>query len=190
MTYDIDPDTGGVLVPLGGRMHTGYHAIIDTEDVERVTAYRWSLVFHGRNHTYPYVECGKLKGSPLRLLHRFVMNATDRTILVDHDNHNGLDCRRSNLRFATRAQNMQNRKPNTGCMSAYKGVAWHKRSGTWQVRYRHNGRQIVVGFFADEIEAARAYDEAVMAIHGEFALPNLPGELLNFPNTDRKDVAA
>jgi hypothetical protein len=191
MTYDTDPATGGVLIPLHGRKHTGYHAIIDPEDVERVTAYRWRIIFCGRYHTYQYVHCRALQGTPLEYLHRFVLNATDRSVLVDHENHNGLDCRKANLRLCTRAQNMQNRKPDAISTSAYKGVGWNKKAGKWRVRYRHNGRQYVVGYFADEHEAARAYDQAVIAIHGEFALPNLPGEtVLNFPATDRKDVAA
>jgi hypothetical protein len=190
MTYDTDPDTGGVLIPLGGRKHTGRFAIIDPEDVERVTAYRWHVHFCGRNHDYPYAACERLKGSPLRTLHRFVMRVTDRSVLVDHDNHNGLDCRKTNLRICTRTQNQMNRLPNAISTSRFKGVGWKKSAGKWQVRYRHDGKQIWLGYFADEIEAARAYDAAVMAIHGEFALPNLPGELLNFPETDRKDVAA
>lgn len=56
-------------------------------------------------------------------LHRFIMNIDDRKINVDHEDHDGLNCRRSNLRVATGTQNNGNRRKlilNTA--SRFKGV--------------------------------------------------------------------
>ena len=37
-----------------------------------------------------------------------------------------------------------------------------------------NGRRKSFGYYADEIEAAKAYDRAAMKYHGEFASLNFP----------------
>lgn len=101
------------------------------------------------------------------------MNA-GKDVLVDHINHNGLDNRKANLRFATCRQNAWNsRKGGNRGASRYKGVQWNKNSKKWQaVIYNNNSRKIYLGFFDDEKAAARAYNEAAQKYHGEFALLN------------------
>jgi hypothetical protein len=43
--------------------------------------------------------------------------------------------------------------------STYYGVSWHKSSQRWAVQIRHDGKRIHVGYYNDEVSAARAYDE-------------------------------
>jgi hypothetical protein len=43
--------------------------------------------------------------------------------------------------------------------SLYAGVSWHKVSKRWAVQIRHDGKRHHVGYFSNEEEAARAYDE-------------------------------
>jgi hypothetical protein len=94
---------------------------------------------------------------------------------VDHINHDTLDNRRSaNLRLATASQNQGNRKLQVGCASQYKGVCWHKNHNKWMSRITINKKVIYLGYFQDEIEAAKAYDEAAKIYFGEFALMNFP----------------
>jgi hypothetical protein len=103
------------------------------------------------------------------------MNAP-KGILVDHQNSNPLDNRRSNLRLATHLQNSHNRKKTKiKTTSKYLGVSFDKYRKKWHVRILHMGKRINLGRFADEDEAGRAYDAAAKKYFGEFAR-------LNFPN--------
>ncbi|HIJ67829.1 MAG TPA: hypothetical protein HPP51_06040 [Planctomycetes bacterium] len=58
--------------------------------------------------------------------------------------------------------------------SRYKGIYWHKHRKKWNARIRINGRTIPLGYFNDEISAAKAYDSAAKKLHGRFASPNFP----------------
>ena len=59
--------------------------------------------------------------------------------------------------------------------SSFNGVGWHRGKGKWRAWvYTAKGKQTHVGYFADEVEAARAYDARARIVMG----PNSP---LNFP---------
>lgn len=109
------------------------------------------------------------------ILSRIINRAIGPDEQCDHVNGNRLDNRRYNLRVATHGQNMANRK--AWGLSRYLGVSAHK--GKWQALIRQpapgtEGRKIYLGLFADEAEAARAYDRAARECHGEYARLNFP----------------
>jgi hypothetical protein len=91
---------------------------------------------------------------------------------IDHRDGNGLNNQRCNLRPATKKQNGGNQKLSITNTSAYKGVYWHKRDKGWRAQAKVHGKTIYLGAFVDKIEAARAYDEAALKYHKEFALTN------------------
>lgn len=103
-------------------------------------------------------------------LHREILNAPA-NLDVDHKNGNTLDCRRSNLRLATRAQNMGNAIRPSHNSSGFKGVAL-TAAGRWRAYIKRNRKQIHLGVFASKLEAAKAYDEAAVKLFGEFARCN------------------
>lgn len=99
--------------------------------------------------------------------------------IVDHINRDKLDCRRSNLRLATKEDNERNkgkRRTSFGraCTSQYKGVTWTKGKKTkpWRAIYTLHKKQIALGYFEDEKEAAKAYNVAALEHGGEFAVIN------------------
>lgn len=73
---------------------------------------------------------------------------------------------------------MQNRKIHFNNRSGFKGVYLHRGKGPncWYAQIRAHGRKIHVGAFLTPEEAARAYDEAAIKYHGEFARLNFPDE--------------
>ena len=92
--------------------------------------------------------------------------------MVDHrDGTATLDNRRSNLRICSNAENQQNTGPRGGS-SPFKGVSWSARKKKWLVQFRCQGQYHFVGYFVDEEAAARAYDQAIAPLAGEFARLN------------------
>jgi hypothetical protein len=90
----------------------------------------------------------------------------------DHENHNTLDNRRTNLRKVTRSQNQYNRKVRVDCSSGYKGVRYLREIGKWQSRIVCDGKEIHIGVFMSAKEAATAYDKEAAKLFGEFAYLN------------------
>ena len=93
---------------------------------------------------------------------------------IDHINGNKKDNRLCNLREATRSQNKANepKRKRKGCSSKYKGVNFIKASKRWRASGVINMKFISLGTFANEIDAATAYNRFAMETFGEFALVN------------------
>ena len=153
----------------------GQYAIVDPEDYEPLSKYKWYAIkckntfYAGRN-----ARCPKTKKKLYIKMHREVINPPEH-LDVDHINRNGLDNRKANLRPVTRAQNILNRPYNfkrKNSPSKYKGVTWHKSTKKWHVQICYNGQHKSVGYFHDEIRAAKAYDAAARKHHKEFAVLN------------------
>jgi hypothetical protein len=93
----------------------------------------------------------------------------------DHRDLDRLNNTRRNLRVATRQQNNCNRSTYVfKKSSSYKGVSWFKRDKNWMAYIKHNGKRFYLGYFSDEILAAKAYDEAARLYFGDYAKLNFP----------------
>lgn len=152
-------------IPVGDKF-----ALIDDEDYESVSQYTW----------YPsgdYAITSVYNSNGVRTtvtMHRLVFQVPG---MIDHENQDGLDNRRSNLRCATNSQNQGNRfKPSGVYSSIYKGVTWDKRCNRWLSQIKIYNRSKHLGRFNDEAEAACAYDRAAIQHFGEFAYTNFPRE--------------
>lgn len=158
-------------VVLSGSKAAGRVALVDDADYELLTRYRWSILEAAEPHpTGPYARAHQYPdGSRTEVLMHTLLTGWPR---VDHQDGNGLNNQRQNLRPATASQNGANRRPVSGCSSQYKGVRLQPRTGRWQARIRFQGDLRHLGSFADEAAAARAYDTAARELFGAYARPN------------------
>jgi len=160
------------MAPVEIPLPCGRVAIIDADDFERVSAWRWrSKPPHGRGKVW-YVYTW-IRRKPV-LLHRFIMNAQPGDPQIDHRNHDGMDNRKANLRFATQSQNNANMRTTNS--TGYRGVCRVER-GRFKATISHRQRgvkNLYLGRFATAEEAARAYDLAALARFGEFAQLSFP----------------
>jgi hypothetical protein len=143
----------------------GKVALVDDEDYEYLSQFKW---YAQKSETTWYAARHPTKNKTVRM-HRVLMD-DPQGLEVDHEDRDGLNNQRYNLRVATHAQNGRNRRPHTNKTSGYKGVYWQKASGRWIV-------QIQLGSYDTAEEAARMYDEAARRYHGEFAYLNFPEEI-------------
>lgn len=104
-------------------------------------------------------------------MHRLIMSPPD-DMQVIHLNGDLLDHRRANLRTVTHAQAMQRQKQRALSSSRYKGVQLHKKTGLWRATIHPEGRLVHLGYFEEEVDAARAYDEAALHHYGPDAWTN------------------
>jgi len=159
------PDTNGArLIPLT----QGKFAIVDAEDYPRLAKYKWHC---HEDKTTCYAA--RRKFNKIVSMHREIMQASPGQI-VDHIDRNGLNNRKTNLRFCTPFQNACNRRPDRNTSSKYKGVTFHKRKNKWQAQIYCARKNNHLGYFHDEMEAAIAYDRKAEVLFGQFAYLNFP----------------
>jgi hypothetical protein len=150
-------------------------ALVDDEDYERVSQFKWCAVCLNGGRWYAQSNSFGLPRQTL--LHRFILELKPDDPEVDHISGDGLDCRRLNMRLATRQQNLANRFKFSGKYSSkYKGVTWSKRDKKWIAQIMVNYKNIRLGSFVIEEDAARAYDKAAIQHFGEYARLNFPRE--------------
>lgn len=153
----------------------GRVALVDAEDYAVVAAQKWfaERAYGGKIW---YAACGaRVKagrsGQRLKRLHQVILGERA-GFQIDHVNGNGLDNRRSNLRWATVSEQMANRRFTKPHSSRFRGVWWDKATKRWAGQIGHNKKNIHLGKFSEEEDAARAYDAMARKLFGEFAVVN------------------
>jgi ribosomal 50S subunit-recycling heat shock protein len=141
----------------------GKVALVDDEDYEYLNQWKW----HIHNSRGYYYAARNINGGKL-FMHRAIIKPT-KDVFIDHVNRLTLDNTKINLRICTKAENCRNRKISTLNTSGYKGVAYIKNLNKYRATIRFNNKQMHLGYYIIPIDAARAYNEAAIKFHGEFA---------------------
>ena len=93
---------------------------------------------------------------------------------VHHVDNNGLNNQMSNLKETTHKKNIQLQIPQQRQKSsAYRGVSWFKPKLRWRVRLKCDGREIHIGYFDTETEAAIAWNTAALTYYGSDSYQNI-----------------
>ncbi|KAK9804004.1 hypothetical protein WJX72_012082 [[Myrmecia] bisecta] len=81
----------------------------------------------------------------------------------------------------TAASDKLDPKPRRGS-SQYRGVSWSKTKGKWIPQINHGGHVRFLGQYDDQLEAARAFDLAVVQLRRTTKGTNFPDTAANGPN--------
>lgn len=163
-------------IALSGKRGHGLFALVDDEDYGKLASYSWHLSrIYARRTERVVLSDGRVtaKGT---FMHRQIMKPKPGEE-TDHINGDGIDNRRANLRIVNRLQNAKNQSKETkrACSSRYKGVSWNKNERKWWAYIAADKeRRSLIGKFATEEQAARAYDAKALELHGDFARLNFP----------------
>jgi hypothetical protein len=122
----------------------GMVALVDDDDYERVSQFNWYCNGVG----YAYRTAGPRKNRKGIYLHRFIMGEPNG--IIDHINHDKLDCRKANLRVTDKSGNGHNR------VRRPLGIYWDKRKKLWMARIKVRGIVYELGRFEDRDAALRA----------------------------------
>ena len=145
----------------------GYWATVDAADAEMLAQWNWCLHDPGRGPKYAK-HATDVDGKTVTVkMHRLLLGLTDKQILADHVNGNGVDNRRG-LRNADRSQNLFNYPGQAHAKFGLKGVSNHS-SGLIRARIVARGKRYELGYFRSPKRAAEAYKVAAAQLHGEFA---------------------
>ena len=149
----------------------GHEVVIDRDKIELVSKYNW-YIQKRNNSNNKYVASGVFCNGRVTtiLMHRLIVSAIEGET-VDHINRITLDNRAENLRKCTTSQNLANSKKRRDSTSCYKGVSVKNQKSRicYIAKITKHGTAYHLGYFASEIEAAQAYNEAAKELHGEFA---------------------
>ena len=135
------------------------YSVVDKDDYENAKQYTWCR-FNG-------YAVGKVNNKTTSL-HCLILGKPDKGYVIDHIDGDGLNNTRANLRFASNAENSQNRPKKEGCTSSYIGVSIHPKSKKWTAWYAIT----YLGSFDDELLAAKKYDTYVYLKYGPNANTN------------------
>ena len=139
------------------------------EDRYLLEGYFWTAIKRGYKNKLFYAASSRFKRTyGIYQLHLAILRTSS---YVDHINLNGLDCRRSNLRPATRSQNAQQSRSVPGSSSKYLGV-W-RQDEMWRAEIKNGKKRCYLGIFREEVDAALAYNFAAAELNREFASFNV-----------------
>lgn len=144
----------------------GQFALVDDEDFERVSQFKWQAVWEKRTKSFYAVMVTARPNRTTIQMSRFIMQTPD-DLICDHINHDTLDNQRRNLRNCTPSQNRMNSRvqsSKTGLKHIYP-----TDHGRYQVKIWSNYKIVFRKNFNSLEEAVSARNEELKKHHGEFA---------------------
>lgn len=157
-TYDLSGEYGI------GKDVKGKEFYFDLEDYDKIKNIIWNVTSSG------YVQ-GKINRKTVRL-NRYILDITDKKILIDHINHKVFDNRKDNLRISNNSTNQYNRIKAINNFSGTTGVHWNKQNKRWKACIGFDYQNKYLGSFLTLEEAVQTRKEAEEKYFGEFSYDN------------------
>lgn len=92
--------------------------------------------------------------------------------MIDHRDGDPLNNRIENLRECSAQENGRNRKKSRKKSSDFKGVVWVSSAKRWRSQIYVDNKLISLGYFNDEVIAAKAYNDRAKELFGDYARLN------------------
>jgi len=86
------------------------------------------------------------------------------TLSIDHIDGVKTNNHCTNLRLVTQRENVQAYSRSRKSTSPYPGVAWNKAKKKWRTHIEIKSKTKHLGYYTCELEAARAYDKALVGL--------------------------
>jgi hypothetical protein len=172
--YEIRGDITAILVE--NKHGEKFETIIDTEDLQKLIGLdlRWRIRYDlCTKSNYVWAAGNKKRGDkPVLYLHMVVMNFEfdNFKFFIDHEDHDGLNNRKLNLRIVTMKENSRHRKSrNVNNSSGYRNVS-HDKDGNPIVQLQdENGKNHIWRGFKDFNEAGAFAAKMRQEWYGEFS---------------------
>lgn len=132
----------------------GQRILVSDEDWHNFSRQSWYI------DNYKYALNGNNKK-----MHTLLVQCDDKTKVIHHINSNTLDNRRENLAVVSRTINAHQKKKQTNSTSKYFGVS--KIGHKWTARVSKDGKMYRTGYYENEKDAARAYNEKALELYGK-----------------------
>lgn len=148
------------------KLTQGKYALIDNEDFELVSKYKWTVDSYGYATAWQYSTI--TQNTKFTSMVKIIMPPYNtKKLKCDHIDGNILNNQKSNLRLCTHRENLRNRKKPKNNTSGFKGVRIrHKK---YEARIGFNYKEIHLGTYKTIHEAANAYNKAAIKYYGQFA---------------------
>ena len=164
------------------QLNHGKVALVDDEDFEELNKYKWYAHKMRGDLFYAYRRKRRIENQEgnrgVISMHKMLISDAKE---IDHKNGNSLDNRKENLRGCSHSQNIANSKTRTmygskNKTSFFRGVNWSAQRKKWRARVCKNYKVFELGFFNDQLDAAKAYDKKSKELFGDFARLNFSEE--------------
>src|SRR4029078_3130376 len=145
--------------PVVIKLNHDQETIIDSDDLERISGYKWRAQLNTNNKYYVFATIGNKNVQ----LANFIMNhdpKNDMKLTVDHIDRDPLNNRKYNLRMVTKTIQAINRDVSDNTHTRVKGVSYEKSRRRFKVTCQENGIRKTKSFF---ISVYGTKDEAFKA---------------------------